>query len=205
LLDSKKESITLASQATKELEYYIPQLTEAVYYLQIIAQSKSDKSIVYVRITTPKSNVKLDYSAITKFPIKQGDSLTLFSCFHDEASLNPKGKIEVTLTDKKNNEIGRFDYDGVIGSKMAAQKTDLTAQKDYDYLKLTAKAYDKDNNLLDEYETIYDCKTTNSCKDGQASIGGALNDPAKALILIFSIIIIGAMGVVAGNAFNKKK
>lgn len=206
LLDTKKESITLGSQTDKELEYKIPQLTEAVYYLQIVAQSKSDKSIVYIRITTPQTNIKLDYLAVTRFPIKQGEGFSLFSCFHDEAATASKGKIEVILTDKKNNEVGRFDQEGLITNKMAAQKADITAQKDYDYLKLTAKVYDEKNNLKDQYETIYDCKNFNSCKDsGIAQLSSLPNDFAKALGLIFVIIAISAIGVVAGNTLSKKK
>lgn len=205
LKDTKIEAITLNPKETKDLVYTIEKMDNAVYYLQIIASSGQDKSIVNIRITSPQQNIRLNYPAITKFPISKGDNFTLFSCFHNGSGIDTKGRVDVKLTDKNDKEIGSFQYQGNITSEMLAEKAEVTAKDDYNYLKLTAKTYDENNNLTDEYEIVYDCNDYNNCKiQKQNQLLSPIKDSAKALMIIFIVIIIGVVATVAIRGIKKK-
>lgn len=208
LKDSKTEEIVIPAKSSKDLEYVIPQMDDAVYYLQIVAESGVEKSIINIRVTSPQENIRLNYPAITKFPINQSDDFTLFSCFHNGSSISSEGRVEIILADEKGVEVGKFQYQGAITSSMLAEKAELNAKKDYEFLKLSAKTYDKNNNLTDEYEAIYDCKEFNSCKEKSTvgSIGlSSLNGSVKSLVMIFLVIVFIVFGFVIGKVITNKK
>ena len=190
LIDTKKEHISIASQETKKLQYIIPSMDAAVYYLVITARAGEQKTIVNIRITSPQSYMRLNYPAITKFPVKEGEQFTLFSCFHNGSSTSARGKVEVTLTDKDKKDVGAFVYEGSITSGMMAQKSDIVAQKDYDHLILTAKVYDSENAVVDEYEVTYDCAQFDVCGKNE-SVQGFTNNifSVKMIALIITVII----------------
>lgn len=163
LVNTKTEKVILKSQENRELLYVIPGMDKSSYYLQIIAESGKSKSIVNIRVLSSQEDATFKYIAVTKFPIPKGDKFTLFSCFSNGFNVESEGKMEVLLRDEKDVEVGRIDYDGTIRGSESMEKTDIVSDKDYNYLKLTAKIYDKNNNLLDEYETVYDCGDFNKC------------------------------------------
>jgi len=209
LKESRTEDISIAAESSTELEYTIAQMNDAVYYLQIIAESGDIKSIVNIRLISLQENIRLNYPAITKFPINKGDNFTLFSCFHNGSNINSKGRVEVILSDKDGTEVGKFSYVGVITAGMLAEKSEVKAKKDYEFLKLNAKAYDADDRITDEYEVVYDCKDFNNCQEKYLinSLGklAPLGGLVKYLLIIFSVVIVFVFGVVINKALNNKK
>ncbi len=202
-IKSTKEAKTIPANSSIQLKYVIPKVERSVYYLRIAAKSGDQKSIVNIRVVSPIESPRINYPAITKFPLKKGDKFTLFSCFHNTSGLNTKGHIIVSLFDKAGKEVGRMDYNGKISSAMMADKTDLTAQKDYNYLKLTAKLYDRDNKLVDSYESIYDCKPLHKCPAEAKPL--TTSPPKKSSLLLIVIAVLSGIALLTVIAFIKIK
>ncbi len=201
LLSTKTEEKIIPADSSLELKYIIPEAEESVYYLKIIADDRAgQKSIINIRVLSPQEKPRINFPAITKFPIKGGDKFTLFSCFHNTSRLNTKGHLIVSLLDKEGDNIGQVDYRGEISSAMMADKKDLIAKRDYNYLKLIAKLYDKNNRLADSYSVIYDCQALNKCPT-KAKNNSSLNIK----IISFLIIILLLVAIISIVFINQKK
>lgn len=201
LESTKTENIVLGAQESRELLYVIPHMDKSSYYLQIIAKSGKSKSIVNVRILSSQEDAAFNYLAVTEFPIPKGDEFTLFSCFSNGFNIKSEGRMEIILRDEKDNEIGKIDYNGAINGNELMEKADFVSSKDYNYLKLIAKIYDKNNKLSDEYETIYDCRDFNKCTNvGSFDKKIFSNDGVRFLprlfITLFVIVFILTVAVV---------
>lgn len=194
-VSERKESITVPAGASTDLSYEIPKMDETVYYLKVTALSgKEILSIINVRVVSKQERPRINYPAITKFPLKEGDGYTLFSCFHNTSALNTQGEVLVTLHDKKGNEIDRMVHKGDVPSAMSANKVDLAARKDLDYIVLKAKVFDKNNKVVDEYEAIYDCQMLKSkaCAAFASSAQASQKEDgqAKKWIILASLILL---------------
>ncbi len=210
LIDTKTEKLTMQPGDVNELQYIIPKMDESVYYLKIIANSGDHKSIVNIRVVSLQERARLNYPAITKFPLKNGDSFTLFSCFHNTARIPSSGKIEVTLTDKSGNIIDELVYDGTITSGMMADKIDIIADDNYNYVQLQAKVYDVNGELIDEYETIYDCEQFNNiCEDiennnKQDSVDQQKKNVAMIILAVVTMVVVIMIGVIIKRKNSNK-
>ncbi|MFA5986786.1 MAG: hypothetical protein WC819_05580 [Parcubacteria group bacterium] len=193
-LDEKTLTVTVPANGTADISYKVPDTSGSVYYLKTIASYDDTKSIINVRFATDAPRARLNYPAITKFPIKKGDAFTLFSCFHNSTNVNTSGNVRAVLSDRDGNEIGELKYDGNIPSAMSAAKTDISARRDYDYVGLKAEIRDKDGNVVDHYEITYDCAQLNECKtvdvSGLVGMNGFVKIFAYVVLFIVTIIII---------------
>lgn len=161
-ISSKTDEITLAPNKTYDLKYTIDSMKDSVYMLKITAASDDLQSIVNIRLVSDQVHPRLNYPAITKFPLQKGDNFTLFSCFHNTSFQDAKGKVVLSLLDKDGKQVDQLEYSGDISGAMMADKKDITAKNNYDYLKLKAQVLDGNNKTVDEYEAIYDCSKLNS-------------------------------------------
>jgi len=166
---TETRKITLPAGATQTLSYEIPSMDESVYYLRITAESGSARSIVNARVVSDSSHPRLNYPAITKFPIKKGEAFTLFSCFHNSSggSVSKNNTVNISLYDSEGNLIGSADYAGSIASDMSAVAKDFSAGKNYDYARLIARISDANGKVMDRYEVVYDCKDFGGCTIGK--------------------------------------
>ena len=165
-ISSKTDQVTIPANGSIPLTYTVPQMKDSVYLLKITATTASQKSIVNIRLTSDQAHPKMNYPAITKFPLQKGDQETLFSCFYNAAPSNASGTLSVVLQDQKGNQIGDLEYSGGISGAMMADKQDFTAKGDYSWIKLIATLKDKNGQVTDQYENVYDCAKINSpaCK-----------------------------------------
>lgn len=164
-IDSKKQLINMTAGQSQKVAYIIPEMKESVYLLKITAQTRLQKSIVNIRFTSNQDHPIFNLPAITKFPLSKGDSETIFACFSNSSDQkSPEKKVNVVLTDKDGQEVGRLDYAGDIAGALTGAKEEVIAKADYDYLKLLAVIKDKDDKIIDQYETVYDCENINSEK-----------------------------------------
>lgn len=161
---TKMEQLVLPAGATRTLSYEIPSVDDSVYYVRMAAESEGVRSIVNVRIVSDNSHPRLNYPAITKFPIKKGDAFMLFSCFHNASSggVAENNTVTVSLYDG-SDLIGSVDYTGDIAPDMAAIAKDVTAQKNYDDVRLVARITDANGKIMDQYEVAYECKDFGTC------------------------------------------
>ncbi|HMP67620.1 MAG TPA: hypothetical protein PKA60_02635 [Candidatus Paceibacterota bacterium] len=171
LIDSKKETVTVSSNSSFDLEYNLGSAEEIVYYLRITAEKDGQKSIVNIRFINESADsegARINYPAITKFPISKSENLRAFVCFHGVSDNSSEQKIvSLKLTDKSGNIIASDSYQTEVTSQMQALAMDIISGKDYKYLKLNAEITDLSGKVLDFYEAEYDCNTlqSKSCYD----------------------------------------
>ncbi len=158
LISSETENIVLKSGERKTLTYKIPQIEESVYYLRIVAENENEtKSIINIRVTSDVSKPRINYFGLNKFPIQEGDSATLYSCFHNTSySPPPAGELVLVAKDKMGQEIARVDYEGIIPSEIFSHKTLFTANSDLEYLVLEQKLHDENGSMIEHQEIVYD-------------------------------------------------
>lgn len=184
-ISTKTEKVVVPAKSSIDLNYTIESVGEAVYYLNILASSGGNSSIVNIRIISDISKSRINYPAITKFPLTEGDDFKIFSCFHTTSGVEEDAKMILSLSDKDGEEVARGEWSGTFNSAMSAVSGDITALKDYRFLNLKAKLFDKEGELIEQYETDYDCATLNS-----ESCIVAEENYAKEIVLISAIIAI---------------
>ena len=204
LINSKTERVTIGSGDTEILSYTLPSVERNVYYLQIIAESGPEKSIVNIRFVTNESSLRLNYPAITAFPIVDGEPFTLFSCFHNTSDSSTEGVVNITLVDKSGKTIGDASVSGPITGDMGVIIDEIVPTKNFTYLKIIANVANASGIIADTYEIIYDCEEINTekCKELLAE-----SDGININILTIMYIAVGFLVlIIAGFVLvNKKK
>jgi len=203
-ISSKTEEFVILKNSTKDLVYKLDKIDQTNYYLKITATSGGDKSIVNVRFGSNLERPRLKFLTLTNFPLKKGETNSLFTCFNNTSTLNTTGKVIVTLLDKNDLEIARLDYSGEIYSTIMARKKEFLSGNDYTYFRLKAEVYDSKDALVDKYEGVYDCKDiiSGKCAEIEALVpsspiskpDGSRNIPiivsGVALLIIVVLIIV---------------
>ncbi|MDP1884748.1 MAG: hypothetical protein Q8L10_05325 [Candidatus Moranbacteria bacterium] len=163
-LDSRTEEINIPAKSKVNLAYTLSNVERTVYYLRITSISDEQKSIANIRLTSDGFSPRLNYPAITEFPLKKGDKATVFSCFHNTAASENGGNVSVKLFDKDGNQIDEVAYSGIISGSMAVASKEIYAKSDYNYLRLKAEVRNTQGQVIDSYENEYDCQKINSKK-----------------------------------------
>ena len=160
ILNTKSENITINPGETKEMEYQVTDNTQPVYYVVAEAKYHDTSSILDMRFGREGvDKVRLNFPAITSYPLKANTPTTLFTCLHN-SGLSDKvdgNKLTLTLLDQDNNAIHTYNYTGTISGAMMGLKDDFTPTKDYSNFTLKAELYTGDK-LMDEAEMKYDCQ-----------------------------------------------
>lgn len=187
-----EETVKLAPGAAKTLRYEIPKMDTSVYYLKIRAVTDNDSAIVNIRVASDQARPRINYPAITKFPIVSRESFTVFSCFHNTSGADAEGNVSVVLSDRRGNKVGEASYVGVIPSSMLAVAADIIATKSYDYLSLHAEIRNAAGEIADSYDTVYACDELKSpACDSLAQKRSKQNFIIIGLVAILVLIFIG--------------
>ncbi len=146
---------------TMEISDKISGLGEGVYVysVEVVGQGGA-KSIFRLRFGMGGKGpqAKVAFLALEKFPVSKDAASYIVGCFHSTSYEKPfKGKVYITLKDKDNNIIERVDYGGEISPLVMALRRDFVFSNNYDELKLESQVYDKNGNLVDRVELIYNC------------------------------------------------
>ena len=206
LLNSSKEQITIPSNDSVNLKYTITDINESVYYVKITAVSGDQKSIANVRFVNNVEKPRLNYPAITKFPINKGDDVTLFTCFHNTTGISANGKVVVKLIDLDDKkDIANINYEGAIPPSMSADKTDFVAAKKYDHLALKAQMFNNKNKLIDEYEVNYNCEDFDSCDSHKKGSEASFLNNAKYVLFGLSAFLFVSVLIFFGIKRYKQK
>lgn len=200
-VSEKSEAINLAPGATKILKYEIPKMDTSVYYLKIKAISDNDSAIVNLRFVSEQARPRINYPAITKFPILNGDTFSLFSCFHNTSGVNAEGNIDVILTDRNNNKVGEASYRGVIPTDMLAVASEIISKNTYDYLKLHAEIKNTAGSVIDSYDAVYDCTELKS----PACVALPQQTNVQIIMMIIGSVLLILLIVVAVWIIRKRK
>ncbi|MEI6042661.1 MAG: hypothetical protein WCQ00_03810 [bacterium] len=186
--------IEIASSSSKKIELSIPEKDAPVYYLVGELVYKDSKSVVGIRFVRDEvDKVRLNFPSITSFPLKKGESSTLFTCLHNsgQSSQVPNNKLLLEIKDEKGKVIESYSYEGIVTGDMMAVKKDFISKVDLDVFSVHAVLFNNDK-IVDESTMNYDCK---------------LIDPTKCNKRIFSPIFLTIVGIIVlffGFIFIKK-
>ena len=199
-LDSKVEMVTVPAKSSKNLTYTISKSEKSVYYLRIKATVGDASSMVNIRTTSNIEKARINYPAITAFPLTKGDSANLFSCFHTVYGVASSSKLVLSLTDKNGNSVAKGEYTGSFGSNMNGAVANFTAGKDYTFLNLKAELFDN-GKLTDSYQIDYDCSSLKSAKC-ELLTGNTVNKTVIFWAII--LILISLLGLSLTTRFIKQ-
>ncbi len=157
----KKEFIEIPANNSTDASITFSDLESGAYLLQIYSEANSWFSIINLRFSVEGEKGRFVFSGLDKFPLAEGDSFNLFSCFSNTTDWASEfnGRTEIELTDEKGNLLGKTGFEGIIPPKILAVKKELTAGKEIDHAFLTSKIYGSDDVLDQEITLEYDFRT----------------------------------------------
>ncbi len=163
LISSKKDKISVPASNSVNLNYKIEKAEKSVYLLKIKTSYLGATSTVNVRFSTlDATSTRLNYPAITAFPIEKDQEFKIFSCFHNVSGNTPAVQVALSLEDESGRNIFADTFTGDLSVGMKAVASAVSFNKDYSFVRLVAKISDKDGKILDQYSVDYDCNNLNS-------------------------------------------
>jgi len=121
------------AHSSKKVSYTVKDNQYPVYLTVATLKYKDTKSILNIRfVRENKNRLRINFPAVTDFPLKKGKETTLFSCLHNTANDTPNGELHITLKDTKGNTIHTYTYKGGVTGAMMGVKDTFTPKKDYD-------------------------------------------------------------------------
>lgn len=217
LIKKNSEKISLKTGEKKELLYDTSEASEPVYLLVVESVWKDSKSILFVRFVRDGiEKSRINFPGIVKFPIKNGEKNSLFTCAHNSGhgGLIENQKIILTLIDDKGKEIHKYSYQGGITGAMMGLKDDFIPDGNYDHVFLKTELYDQNNKLIDSSDSEYDCakidsKTCYSDSDKDISVVSSSEENSnrsnEILYFIFVLIFIIFLGIIFWSSIRNKK
>lgn len=208
IIDTKKETIELKPNETKNIQYVIQNKEYPVYYLVAEADYEDAKSIIDVRVARQDVNrTQISFSTITNYPLKQNEKNTLFVCVRNSGigDAVDNNKLVLTLLDENKQEIHKYIYTGQISNNAAGLLSDFMPNQDYDNFTLKSELY-TDNKLVDSVEMNYDCHNIDtkicSAKSNVAlppivTESGNEQTPQPHKILVIAIVIAGVLLIIS--------
>ncbi|NTW30398.1 MAG: hypothetical protein HGA33_03910, partial [Candidatus Moranbacteria bacterium] len=203
VLDTKTETVTLSPNERKSLRYVSDpkQSIGSVTVLRAEMRYRDTKSILGIRFVRDGfEEARLNFPGIMKYPVRVGETNTIFSCLHStNAGIVKGGELILTLTDSFGTVLDTHTYRGDITGAMMGVKHDFTPKTSSSTFTLST-TLKKDGKTLETYETTYACEDIDSslCPMNQEStpIISAKNAISSSvglnvLFLFFLLIPIG--------------
>lgn len=165
-LEESFETISIRPRSTLPIQMKVKNADYPAYLVVGTLTWEDTKSIINVRFSRNGiDRPRINFPGISTFPLKKGESATLFTCFHNvgDKQLEKGGKIEITVSDEQWNQIAEYTYVGGITSDMLAVSKDFTPKENHNYVRLDARLYYNDV-FIDEANVIYDCKVIDESK-----------------------------------------
>ena len=158
----------------------------------------NSSSIINVRfVRDGKDLTRINFPAVTSYPLTAGAQTTLFSCLHNSGSSDvvPNSSLVLTLIDQNGGIIHSYTYTGGVTGAMMGVADNFTPSKTYDTFKLEAQLY-QGTNLVDQSEVSYDCHDLNPalCTAAASASGDELQNVFVSFTeVLASLLVIGAL------------
>ena len=165
LLDTKTEDVNLNEGEKKNISYTITDTTHSVYLVVAEVDYKDTKSILGARFTRNGINIpRINFPAVTSFPLTKGTGTTLFSCLHNTNNGDiENGSLSLKLEDSSGKVFHDFTYNGKITGEMMGVKDDFVPSQSYDKFSLVAEL-SQNGKVIDTAKMDYDCKSIDPSK-----------------------------------------
>lgn len=158
LVDTKTETVVLNPGSMVPVTYVGNPHDHTVSYVLIDAAYKDAHSILNVRYAHDgKNEARINFPAVTQYPLAQGVEETLFSCVHAMEAQGTEGELSLTLTTPDGNEIVSKTFSGTISGAMMAHALTFVPQKTYTDFDLTA-TLKQNGNVVETVTQSYRCE-----------------------------------------------
>ncbi len=203
-IGSKVENIVLQPKSRRILTY--KNILNEITMVKIIAETDEEKTIVNVRLSSNKNRLRLNYPALTVFPVKKNEKTEIFSCFHNSVGTGAAtGTIELKLTDSNGKELLRHSYTGYVGPNMQAVASEFIPSENLNWAKLSASILDEEGNVFDAYEVVYSCDLFGNCLSDSQNTIVSEKKRILTMILIPLFVTFLLLGLVALYLLRKKE
>ncbi len=159
LIQEYAETVRVDANSRKVVSYAITDKEHPVYYVRVESGHKGMKSILGIRFIRPTAEkFRINFPAITAFPLVKGQEATLFSCLHSVSDMPSmsEGKMVLRLEDESGRLIHTHEYSGPVTGSMMGIQSAFVPDKNYEKINLKADLY-KDGTLVDSAVMRYDC------------------------------------------------
>ncbi|MBU6214731.1 hypothetical protein KGM48_02710 [Patescibacteria group bacterium] len=189
-------NVTLAPKERKKLSYAIPTVATSVTYTTATVTDGDAKSIIFTRFVRDSfPDIRLNFPAVTGYPLMSGTPVTLFSCVHAESMpVVNDNTLTLTLKDENGNTLHTYTYTGDVTGDMMGVKDSYTPAKDLTSFSLTASLAHA-GARVEEVTVKYACTDIDPATCPGSSPGGlfqlSLTSPTTASIFILVILLVG--------------
>lgn len=160
LISQNTQSVIVPKNGTARASYTVSDTKYPVYLVVGTLSWQNTQSIINVRfVRQGVDRTRINFPAITAFPLVAGKETTLFSCLHNsgESATVPNGRLEIKLSDSMGRTIHEYVYEGDVTGAMMGVADAFTPEAGYNVIKLDAMLY-QGGALVDEAHLTYDCE-----------------------------------------------
>ncbi len=202
-----ENKVTVKAGEKKQVTFTVTDTSAPVYFIEATISNKDSKSIIGPRfVREGVTGTRLNFPALTSFPLEKGVSTTLFSCFHSMSAnppIIPGGKLELSLTDGAGNKIYTKTYEGGVMGQMMGVAGDFIPKKNIGKLTLSALLY-RDGKVVDQSNLEYDCQKIDPSKCPADQISGQNDKQTIPTLLLLLLLIVVIIGTSLGFYFLKR-
>ena len=201
-IGTRTEQVTIPASGQKLVSYTVSDSQYPVYLLTGSAKWHDASSIINVRfVREGKNRIRINFPAVTSYPLTAGAPATLFSCLHNAGTSDvvPGSRLVLSLRDAAGDLIHSYTYEGGVSGAMMGVAEDFTPKKTYDVFTLDAQLYEG-QNLVDQSQVSYDCRKLNpsACASTAGEGGGSQDLLTSILEIVASLLAVVALIYLAG-------
>ncbi|MBI4080113.1 hypothetical protein HY414_02730 [Candidatus Kaiserbacteria bacterium] len=159
LVSQDTQSVVVPKNGTAKASYTVQDAKYPVYLVVGTLSWQNTQSVINVRfVRSGVDRTRINFPAITAFPLVAGEATTLFSCLHNsgESAVVPNGRLELKLSDSWGRKIHEYVYEGDVTGAMMGVAEAFTPKNGYNVVNLDASLY-QGGALVDEAHLTYDC------------------------------------------------
>lgn len=160
LVAQNTETVIVPKNGTARTSYTVSDAKYPVYLVVGTLSWQNTQSVINVRFVRDGiDRTRINFPAITAFPLVGGEESVLFSCLHNsgESAVVPDGRLELKLSDSWGRTIHEYVYEGGVTGAMMGVAEAFTPETGYNKLTLDAILY-QGGALVDEAHLTYDCE-----------------------------------------------
>lgn len=206
LISTKNDIVMVKANQPTILTYSMTNNDHAVYYLVGEIRYGDTRSIIGVRFVRDGiDQTRINFPAVTSFPLVGGENAEVFSCFHGAgtAPVVTDGNIVLTLRDMYGKIIHTSSYKTDVTGEMMGVVDDFTPSETYTKFSLSAELYNK-GVLSDSVTRVYDCQTIDP-KLCSSKVAGSSAGKSTTEFRGIVGLVIGLIGMIVLALVVRKK
>lgn len=190
-LQTKTESMRIKANSQATASYNVTDKSRSVYFLMPTLTYQDSQSIVGIRFSRQGIDYpRVNYPAVTSYPLKAGEETTFFSCLHNtQNKLGNKTSGNVNfiskIIDSKGNLIHEYKYDGPVTGAMMGLSEKFIPKKDYYDFSIETELY-YNGKKIDSDVLSYSC---DSLSDNCPEVG-KINWMSSIVYIVVGLVVL---------------